>query len=74
MRDGANAAAVLLRSEVYRNARRRVEARAGGKAGVAPRASGPGKKAARSRPSASGPTSTLNLLALLSLLDVFGGG
>ncbi len=74
MRDGTKAAAALLRSEVYRGARRGVEARPAGKAGTPPRARGRGGRAAPSRSQASGPASTLNLLALLGLLDVFGEG
>lgn len=74
MRDGARATAAILRSEVYRDARRGVEARPADKAAVPPRADGPGGKTAPSRPAASAPPSALNLLALLGLLDVLCGG
>lgn len=74
MRDGTKATAAFLRSEVYRGSRRGVETRPAGKAGVSPRARGRAGKAAPSRSPASGPASTLSLLALLGLLDVFGEG
>jgi hypothetical protein len=74
MRDGTKATAAFLQSELYRGARRGVEARPAGKAGAPPRARGRGGKAAPSRSPTSGPASTLSLLALLGLLDVFGEG
>ncbi len=74
MRDGTKVTAAFLRSEVYRNARRGVEARPAGKAGVPPRARGAGGTAAPARSPASGTTPSLSLLALLGLLDVLCGG